>query len=160
MANQIKEVQGTTINWLSSGGDAALTLTSLANNNGRKGGGYDFGATFPRRVRVRLRTRFAVAPTAGLTVEVYWASSSDNTNFDSELAAGDAAQNTEALIYKMHLIGVLPAEANTNLQSTSWIFELPARYGFPCVWNRSGQALSSTESDHRLEITPIFDEVQ
>lgn len=160
MPNEILQKQGTDRTWAASGGDEVLTLTSLANSAGRKGDGHDYGATHPQRFRVKLKTKFAVAPTAGNVVEVYWASSEDNTDFDSGTAAGDAAFSDTDLLKQLHFIGALPADNTTSSQVKSWLFFLPARYGYPVIYNRSGQALSSTAGDHELVLTPLIDEVQ
>lgn len=160
MANQILQLQGTDRTWAASGGDEVLTLTSMANVVGRKGDGHDWGASHPARFRVKLKTDFAVSPTAGNTVEVYWASSEDNTDFDSATAAGDAAFSDTDLLKQLHFIGALPADASTVSQIKSWIFYMPARYGYPVVYNRSGQALSATAGDHELVFTPLTDEIQ
>ena len=39
MANELLVKQGTSITWTSAGGDEVLTLTSLANGDGRQGEG-------------------------------------------------------------------------------------------------------------------------
>ena len=54
MANEILQKQGTSITWEPSGGDETLTLTSLADGNGRAGDEHDFGATHAPRVRIEL----------------------------------------------------------------------------------------------------------
>jgi hypothetical protein len=151
--------QGTTVTWQASDGTYVLTLTSLATAAGRKGAGHDFGATFPLRARIALKTLFASAPTAGLPVEVYWSSSHDNTDFDAGTAAGDAAMSDTDLLRQLTFVGVLPADNTTNSQQASWVFDIPARYGYPVVFNASGQALSSTAGDHVLSLTPLIDEV-
>jgi hypothetical protein len=160
MPNEILRKQGTTISWLASGGDEVLTLTSLANGAGRKGDTHDWAAAFPPRVIIELETVFAVAPTAGNTLDVYWVSSRDNSNFDGGIAQGDAVFSDEDALRQAHLVGVLPADDDTDTQIVSWIFDLPGRYGFPVVFNNSGQALSGTAGDHALKITPLIDEIQ
>jgi hypothetical protein len=160
MASEQLQKQGTAINWLNTGGDHALTLTSLANNNGRKGVVHDFGATIPRRCRWIYKTDHNVAPTAGLVQEIYWSSSSDNTDFDGTLSSADAAMNDTNTLNKLYYVGTLYCENNTTSQIASGVFELPARYGFPVIFNRSGQALSGTASDHRFQLVPLIDEAQ
>lgn len=160
MANEIKAKQGTTITWAASGGDHALTLTSLADGAGRKGVVHDFGATFYPQYRVQLKTKPGTSPTAGEPIEVYWCSSQDNSVFDAGLSSGDAAHSDEDEKYQLWHIGDLPVDDDTNSQVKSWIFWLPGRYGFPVVWNNCGQALSGTGSDHELSFTPIIDEIQ
>ena len=160
MANEILQKQGKDVTWAASGGDEVLTLTSLATVAGRKGDVHDFGATFSQRCRVKLKTDFATSPTAGDPVEVYWASSEDNSDFDSGTAQGDAAFTDTDLNKQLHLVGILAADASTVSQGRSWVFDLPARYGYPVVYNGTGQSLSSTAADHELVITPLVDEIQ
>lgn len=160
MANEILQKQGTTITWTSSGGDETLTLTSLADGGGRAGDEHDFGATFPLRVRVELVVDFNVAPTAGKTVDVYWASSDDGTDYDGECSGSDAAYDSEDDMKRLHYVGSLVASNDTDPQRASWVFFLPARYGLPVVNNQSGQPLTSTGTDQILTVTPLIDEVQ
>lgn len=160
MANEILQKQGTSVTWEPSGGDETLALTSLADGDGRQGDEHDFGATHAPRVRVELETDFAVAPTAGEVMNVYWSSSIDGTNYDAECGGSDAAFNDENDAVRLHFVGVFVVTNDTDAQRQSWIFFLPARYGLPVVMNAAGQALSSTAGDHKLTVTPLVDEVQ
>lgn len=159
MANEILQKDGTTVVW-NSGGDETLTLASLANGNGRAGDEHDFGAAYAGRVRIELNVDPNVAPTAGTVFVVYWSSSADGTNYDGECTGSDAAYNAEEDMARLHLVGVLPCSNDTDPQRRSWIFFLPARYGLPVVSNQSGQALTATEADHWVSVTPLIDEVQ
>ena len=152
----IYQTQGTSSIWKTSGGAHVITLTSLASGAGRKGDAHDFGVNFPQTVRVELKTKIAVAPTLGKTIDLFWVSSIDNASFDAQLAAGDGALSDINTIYQMSLIGPLVLLANTNAQSQSWTFQLPSRYGFPVVVNNSGQAIGATAADHVLTFVPIF----
>ncbi len=156
----INQTQGTVVTWTSSGGDEVLTLTSLANAHGRQGEEHDFGATFPERVRVELTVDFNSAPTAGLTMDVYWASSDDGTNYDGECSGSDGAYDTLANCARLHYVGSLVASNSTDPQRASWVFFLPARYGVPVVWNASGQALTSTGTDQILTVTPLVGSIE
>lgn len=160
MPNEILRKQGTAISWQASGGDETLILTSLANGAGRKGDSHDWGAAFPPRIIIELETVFGVAPTAGNALEIYWSSSRDNSNFDGGITQGDGVFSDEDALRQCHLIGVFPADDDTNTQIVSWVLDLPGRYGFPVVFNNSGQALSGTAGDHDLRMTPLIDEIQ
>jgi len=156
----IYQTQGTDVTWKASGGTHVLTLTSLANNAGRKGDLHDFGANFPRIARFNLITKFSAAPTAGKTLDVYWATSGDNTNFSGALAAGDATQNDLYVINQLRYVGSMPLLAVTTAQIVSWAFALYSRYGFPVVMNNgAGQPLSGTAIDHALIVTPIIESI-
>ena len=154
----ILQKQDTSLVW-DNGAGYDLTLASLANAAGRQGEKHDFGALFPQYARFELLLDFNVAPTAGLTVEVYWASSIDNTNFDGECTGADAAYSTIADLARLHFVGALAASNDTDPQHASWVFFLPARYGAPVVYNRSGQALTATEADQILTVTPLIGDI-
>lgn len=160
MANEILQKQKTPVTWKSSGGSAVITLTSVATSAGRKGASYDFGSPFGARVVIELLTKFGSSPTSGNVVEVWWCSSRDNTNFDAALTSGDAAASDTDVIRQCHWVGNLIADNTTTAQSQSWLFYLPGRYGFPIVFNRSGQSLSGTAGDHVITVTSIIDEIQ
>jgi hypothetical protein len=160
MPNTILQKQDTDITWTSSGGTEVITLTSLANGDGRAGEEHDFSATFPIRIRVSLEVDFNVAPTAGEVVDVYWSSSHDGTDYDGECTGADAAYNSEDDMDRLHYVGSLVASNDTDPQRASWIFFLPAQYGLPVVSNQSGQALTATGTDQIVTVTPLIDEVQ
>lgn len=155
----INQTQGTPVVWTSSGGTEALTLSSLADGAGRQGEEHDFGATFPQLARVELLVDFNAAPTAGLQVEVYWASSDDGTDYDAECTGSDAAFATAADRARLHFVGCLVASNDTDPQRASWVFALPARYGLPVVWNASGQALTATGTDQVVTVTPLIGDI-
>jgi len=160
VANEVLQKQGTSITWTSAGGDETLDLSSLADGGGRAGDEHDFGATFAPRVHIQMTLDFNVAPTAGETVDVYWASSPDGTDYDGECTGSDAAYNDENDMKRLHLVGSLICTNDTDPQRQSWTFFLPARYGLPVVSNQSGQALTATGTDQTVVVTPIIDEVQ
>lgn len=160
MANEVLQKQLTPRIWATSGGDEVMTLTALATNVGRKGDGHDWGAAFCARVIVELEMEFGTNPTSGAVVSVYWASSRDNSQFDANLAAGDAAASDTDVHRQLHWIGNLICDNVTTVQRQSWLFFLPGRYGFPVVFNTSGQTSSSDVGDNTLVITPLADEIQ
>jgi hypothetical protein len=160
MANEILQKQGTSLTWKTSGGTYTYTLTSLANAASRKGPVHDFGATFPVRARWQLKTDFNAAPTAGALMYIYWVSSMDGSVFDAQLTSGDAAGPALAQAAHLTMIGSFVCENTTTSQIQSGTFEIPARYGFPVIYNASGQALSGTAGDHEFKITPLIDELQ
>lgn len=152
-----QQKQETSITWKASAGTEALTLTSVADGDGRAGEEHDFTATFPVRMRVELEAVFAVAPTAGNVVNVLWSSSQDGTNYDGECTGSDAAYNDEEDAVRLYPVGVFVASNDTNIQRQSWVFFLPARYGLPVIMNASGQALSATAADCFVTVTPLTD---
>lgn len=161
MPNEVLVKNGTAKSWLASGGDAALTLTSLANGAGRVGGALDMGATRAGRYRVQLKCQFATAPTAGLPVEVYLVRSDDNTTRDGNLGSSDAAVSDADIRAQCLFCGMLSADnQNTGAQVASFEVETGARYLAPLIWNAAGQAFTSTAGHHAVAVTPIVTEIQ
>lgn len=142
-----------------------ITLASLASATGRQSDAYDFGAifplgvTFPERVLIQLTVNFNAAPTAGLTMDVYWAASPDGVNYDGECGGADAAF-VLADCARLYYVGSLVTSNDTGPQRASWVFFLPARYGVLVVYNASGQALTAVGADQVLTVTPLIGDVR
>ena len=160
MANAILQEDQSSITWSSAGETEVLTLTSLASAGGRMGEEHDFGNPYSPRVRLQLEVDFNAAPTAGLTIDVYWSSSIDGADYDGECSGADAAYNSEDDMKRLHWVGSLMASNDTDPQIASWVFWLPARYGLPVISNQSGQALTNVGTDQIVTVTPLTDEVQ
>ncbi len=168
MPNEVLLKQGTPKVWKASGGDHALTLTSLADDAAREGVKGDLGATFGRLVLVTLEVKMAVAPVAGNIVEVHlgWSTNdtagSDNpaglTGADAAYKAAEEDEWKVQATWGMNLI--LTADGSSVKQLQSQIVPALARYPCPLIVNKAGQALSSTAGDHILTMTPIIDEIQ
>jgi hypothetical protein len=122
MANQILQVQGTSVSWGDSGFTYAMDLTGLATSTGRKGVVHDFTATSPRMVRVQVRIAFGTGPTSGNVVPFYWASSYDNSVFDGNLASADAAASDTDIHRNLHFIGNFICDNVTTVQIQSFLF--------------------------------------
>ena len=160
MANEILVKQDPDVVWTSAGGDEVITLTSLANGDGRMGDEHDFTATFSARIRISLEVDFNAAPTAGLTMDVYWSSSHDGADYDGECSGADGAYNSEDDMKRLYYVGSLVASNDTDPQRQSWVFPMPARYGLPVISNQSGQVLTNVGADQIVTVTPLIDEVQ
>lgn len=162
MANEVLLKYGSTVTWRESGqsGSYTWTLASLATNTGRKGPVHDLGATRAGRYRVRVKVDFASNPTAGAPVGVYLATSDDNSLFDGNLAAGDAAASDTDVLRQLLFVGNLPCDNVTTTQVGHFEVETGARYVFPVIFNAGGQAFSSTATELELAITPVITEVQ
>ena len=160
MANEVLVKQSADVVWTSAGGDEVLTLTSLADGNGRMGEEHDFGAVFAARIRIALELDFNAAPTTGEVVNVYWSTSHNGTDYDGECSGADAAYNDENDMKRLHWAGSLVCTNDTDPQMQSWVFHMIARYGLPVVSNLSGQVLTNVGTDQILTVTPLIDEVQ
>ena len=146
---------GSATTWAPSGGDAALTLTSLADAAARQGASVDLGTKFAERYGYRLTTKFGSAPTADELVQLFLAFSEDDTTFAAGATGSDAAySDTDDLANAIEL-RPLVCDDDTNSQSVVGWFEPLGRYVAPIVLNEGGQALSGTAGDHELVIWPL-----
>jgi hypothetical protein len=165
MPNEVLVKQGTSKVWKKTGGDCAITLASLADGAGRCGVKGDLGATFAARHAVTLELNMDVAPTAGKTVELYWAPSHDNTTFPGGATGTDAAYKAgEEDEWKKQLLPigclVVTNDADAVVQTQVFVFSPPARYGCPVLINKAGQALEGDDDSHQITFTPLIDELQ
>lgn len=156
-----KNAIGTALSWKSSGGDYAITLTSLAIAGARQGVKGDLGAYFAQRWAVLLSSAVASAATNGNALELYWAGSTSATAGTENPGAAtgtDASFGTPAE-YKLQLLPVgnlvLSNNAGTAVQIQMFEFFPRYRYGMPVLVNSSGVALSGTAGNHEIRLTPL-----
>ena len=142
----------------SAGSAATITLASLANAAGRVSDQIDLGAAHAAQVRVRYKVKFASAPTAGLRVELYMATS-DNTLRDGTVGAVDAAL-TAARRFQLTAIGHHYCTNDANQQESSFVVPVGSRYISIAVYNASGQAFTGTAGDHAVSVEQITDQIQ
>ena len=158
MPNKIYVQEETAKVWTSSGGDYALTLSSVSAGAVRVGQQGDLGAA-PRAGRYAWRfinDSFGSAPTVGHTVDVYWASG-NGTYTDGNVGTSDAAGSTAALPNLLFLgSATVQTTSTTDDIIISGIVELGARYGAPVIDNNTAVTITGG----RFELTPIPDEIQ
>jgi hypothetical protein len=160
---------GTAIIWGESGATGlSLTVTktlsfdALANAAGRMGASADLGAQFDEEYAVIFIVETGTAPTAGNTVELYFACSHDNTNWPGKVTGSDAAypatvaDNKKQLEFVTQLVAT--GDSNTVLQQAPVIWRPSARYVAPVVVNLLGQAIrdevTATNNDSRVVLVP------
>ena len=165
MPNEVLVKQGTGKVWKKTGGDYAITLASLADGAGRCGVKGDLGVTFAARYAVTLEVNLDVAPTAGTTIELYWAPSYDDGTFPGGASGTDAAYKpgeVDEWKKQLLLIGcvVVTADADSVVQTQVFVFSPPTRYGCPVVINKSDEEFEGDDDDHQITFTPLIDEVQ
>jgi len=180
MANELLVKQGTPIIWrdgAAAGADYDITLCGLADGAARMGQAGDLGAAFAGRYLMVVELTFAAAPTAGLTVPIFWVPSHNNTQFPGGVSGSDGVWSAdgEEDEWAKQLgapVGILNCTNDADvIQRQSFVMAPVARYGVPVVDNNSGQALavcmgdsssSSGEDDyrHRITLVPLIDEVQ
>ncbi len=151
----------------SVGGDAAITLASLANGSARQAAKLDLGATRAEKWRIRAAFEFAAAGlVAGNTVDIY-AGYSDNGSPTSDnpanLSGSDAAytgysSNKDDALAQLEQIASFPVttDATPTLQVADLgIFEPDDRYVLLVIDNQSGAAFHSSDANMFLELIPI-----
>ena len=158
-------IPGTAQTWKASGGDYAITLTSLANGSAREGAkGEFYDATFglPVVYGIRLEADVASAATAGLSLDLYLGysdSGTAGTNNPGNLTGADAAlSNPSELIAQLTFAGslVMSNARGTNVQKQYFTATPLARYVVPLVYNQTGQALGSTAGNFVISVTPYY----
>jgi len=180
MANQTVE-QGTPIVWADttdySNTNSGLTrteqidLTSLADGDARQGAKKDLGANRSPSYAVQVCLEFDVAPSAGEVVHILWASSnsatagtgndggSASTGADADWDPGGATEtDREEYMHHLTYVGafVAAADAATTYQvmMINPEFKPPTRYGFPVLFNQSGQALEGDAVEMYIALIP------
>jgi hypothetical protein len=152
MANEIKW-SGTlgTFTTLIDGTGSAPTLKALAS------GGQKLGSAITgnrhRFCGIQLKCKFAVSPSSGGVVEVYFVPAVDNTQY------GDGDDSVAPPI--TFRATVLPVRAVTTQQYVAdAMVPLPPFNFKPLVINKSGQAMSNTDSENILSYRPYNEEIQ
>jgi len=163
----VKVYTGTAISWAPSGGTHALSLSSLTTTAtcGWQGAKGDLGTPRGARMAVRLKSGFETSPTAGATIEVYWAASPASTAANENPAGtvGTDGVFATAATAKSNLqfIGCLVAEATTDIQTADvGVFIPDLQYGMPVCVNKSAVSLATATASHALTIYPVIDQIQ
>lgn len=161
-----RQQAGTAKTFKSSGGDAAISMASVANAAGRQSIKLDLGATFGQLIRVRGEFEIAATPTAGATIDLYWAPSSSGTagtDNPANVSGTDAAyagysSNLTASLKQLVFIGsfVCTAQATATVQKGEvGTFRPTHRYGSLVVVNNSGASIHSSDSNVQIVFTPL-----
>lgn len=157
-----------------SGGDAAITLASLANSTSESTGArqsvkLDLGSTRGRSYQVKADFELAATPTAGNVIELWWSPSSSataGTDNRGNASGTDASytgysSNITASLRQCQFIGafVCTAQATSTVQkaTVAGAFVPQERYGSLIVWNKSGAAFHSTDTNQVITLTPNED---
>lgn len=185
MANQILHLTGTptvfadTTDYSSTNSGFTRThqldLTSLATGAARQSAKADLGATRARLYAVRVGIEFAVAPTAGGLVEIYWSPSFSSTaatgndagasGSDGAYKAAEEAEWVKQAIFLGSLVATADATTVVQYQTVGY-FTPPHRYGQVIVYNPTsangggGQAFVADAVEMFVAFIPLIDEVQ
>lgn len=154
-----------------SGGDAAISLSSVANAAARQAVKLDFGATRARRYLLIFEGEFAATPTALNPVELYmgWSNSGTaGTDNPAGLSGTDAAytgqsSNLDVSVKQLAYLG----DATVSALATATVqriivgyIEAPMRYGCLVVYNKSGAAFHSSNTNNAIRFVPIEDVIE
>lgn len=162
MSNDILLKQGADIVVKASGGDVVFTPQNIGNNTGRMSASIDLGATFARRYHVLLESKLQVAPTAGKVIEVYWASSPDNSKWPGKVTGSDGAYpgTIDANAKQLTWLGAIVCHNTTDAQIDTGGLSPLVRYGVIVWLNKTSQTLTDVAGDHIVTLTPVVDEIQ
>lgn len=163
MPNKVYYAPETAIVFKSSGGDAVITCTSLANNAGRVGAQFDRGTgSKPQRFRWEFECKLVATPTLGNTISLYLATAQANSaSPDGNVGTADAALSALDKRRNLQFLGVVEIDvAGTTLMKGSGVCEIESRYISGVVVNEGGSAFSATATDTVFTLTPIPPEIQ
>lgn len=164
--------QGTAIVWGEAGASgvtATLSLDALANGSSRMGASVDLGSNWRREYLVILQVETGTAPTAGNTVELYLASSHDNSTWPGGVTGSDGAWPSDGNEDEWspqlgNPVSVLVAtnDGSTIQTQNAVLWRATGRYVAPVVDNNLGQAFrdetTATDNGSRVILVPL-DEV-
>jgi hypothetical protein len=163
MATQkVYETPGSVVTLRGSTGTITMTPQNEGTGKGRISSQWNRGAgSQPARYKWRMRTRWAATPASGDTLRIYLVSS-DGTNPDGTLAAADVELTSETpLLNNCQFLGAVVSAGVDQVEVSSGVCLIHDRYVQVAVWNGSAtKALTNTESDHVLTLTPIPDDIQ
>lgn len=156
-----------------TGGDAVITLASLANGNGTSAGArqavsLDLGAKWARWWRIDASFEIAATPTAGNTINLYGSFANASGAGQGGTSGTDAAytgyaNNIDAAAKHLEFLGahVCTADTTAVVQASNVGKFFPSgRFLNLVVDNRSGAALHSTETNQFITLTPLEESIE
>lgn len=153
--------------------DVTLTLSGVADGAGRQSDKVDLGATRAAQYSVLGCVDFTgETPTAGDTVDYYWAPSVSTTQANGNVAGNSGADadapggalgsiTLSEFLLQCQFIGQLIVHDGASVQNGFvGIFSPAERYGQLIVVNNSGDAFEADDVEMHQVMNPIIDEVQ
>lgn len=151
--------------------NVTISMASVANAAARQSAKGDLGATRPLLYNVRMAVELAATPTAGNTIDLYWApsqSSTAGTGNPGNVSGSDGAysgysSNLTATLPQLLFIGsfVCTAQATTTIQvGRVGTFMPTERYGSLVVVNNSGASIHSDDQEFLVVFDPIVPQGQ
>lgn len=168
-----KTAEGTAKVIRNSGGDAVITLASLANGNGTSTGGrqsatLDLGANWARQWRLETNFELAATPTDGNAINLFGSWSASTGAGEGNTSGSDAAytgysNNITSAARHLEFLGahICTAQATTTQQRAVVGTIMPkGRYLNLVVENRSGAAFHSTDANQFITLTPLEETIE
>lgn len=160
---------GTAVIWGEAGASGVtktLSFDALAAGSGRMGASADLGATWDQDYYVQIVIESGTAPTAGGTVDLYLASSYDNTTWPAGVSGSDGAWPADGNEDEWAKQLGLPVCQYVATNDTSTvgiqnpvIWRPTGRYVAPVVDNNMDQAVrdeaTATNNDSRIYLVPV-----
>jgi hypothetical protein len=173
LPDNFKVTSGTVLQIRNSGGDAAITLASLANGNGTSAGGrqsvtLDLGTNWAQRWRIVTEFEFAATPTAGNAVNLFasWFTTTGaglgNTS-GTDAAYTGYSNNIDAATRQLEFIGahICTSQTTSTVQRCFvGVFFPKSRYLNLVVDNRSGAAFHSTDTNQVIRLVPLEESIE
>jgi len=173
LPDYFKVSEGTAKVIRASGGNAAITLASLANGNGTTTGGrqsasLDLGALWAQRWRLECNFELAATPTAGNAVNLFgsWNNATgagEGNTTGSDAAYSGYSSNLDAATKQLEFLGahICTSQATTTQQRSFVGIIFPkGRWLNLVVDNRSGAAFHSTDTNQFITLTPLEESVE
>ena len=142
--------------------NTAITLTSLGNGAGRQSAKFSFPADRAPSYNVMASIELAGTPTAGGTIDFYWAPSNSGTAGSGNVAslsgtdasATDGAPGTmtvDEVIAQCDYIGSLTTTDDVAVHTGFvGVFSPSSQHGMLIVVNNSGNALAADANEHHV----------
>jgi hypothetical protein len=164
-SNKVYYTPGTPVTFGSNSDTILWTPKALASGNARISNVWDRGAgSLPGRYLWRFKTKWVATPTGLDYVFLFAVSSSASATpalTDGGITFGDGAVTSTALLYNTSQFGGVYAEAVDKAYGASGTLYLYERYvAIAAYMYAAAKALTNTDADHQLILTPIPDDVQ
>lgn len=168
LPDYIQNIQGTAVIWGEAGASGVtntLSLDALAAGSARMGASVDLGESFEEEYILEARIESGTAPTAGMSIDVYLAWSTDNTNWPAGVSGSDGAwpadgnEDEWAKQLGRPALQVISTNDGNVVQPQNPVVIRPrARYVTVVVDNNWDQAIrdeaTATNNDSRVVLTP------
>lgn len=168
LPDYFKIEQGTAVIWGEAGATGVtltLSLDALAAGSARMGAVADLGAQFDEEYLVMLIIETGTAPTAGTSVDLYFACADSTSRYPAGVSGSDnawPADGEEDEWAKQLGVPVVTlyatADANTIQVQNPVIWRPTGRYVVPVVDNNMSQAVrdetTATDNDSRVILVP------